>query len=152
MIGYLCGSVTSGPKKSRELINSIMACDEASEESEFLSALNASLAHFVHKALKDEQLECIRRILCHGRDFLAVLPTGFGKSATIYQLIPKVLFNLCRTANVISKATVAVVSPLDYIRKQQVASIEKWIVESALRLLGSQSRETARSKMESSTL
>ena len=81
MIGYLCDSVTSGPKKSRELINSIMACDEASEESEFLSALNASLAHFVHKALKDEQLECIRRILCHGSDFLAVLPTGFGKSA-----------------------------------------------------------------------
>ena len=77
MIGYLCGSVTSGPKKSRELINSI----KASEESEFLSALNASLAHFVHKALKDEQVECIRRIVCHGRDFLAVLPTGFGKSA-----------------------------------------------------------------------
>ena len=43
MIGYLCGSVTSGPKKSRELINSIMACDEASKESEFLSALNASM-------------------------------------------------------------------------------------------------------------
>ena len=35
------------------------------------------------------------------------------------------LFNLCRTANAISKTTVAVVSPLDYIRKQQVASIEK---------------------------
>ena len=81
MIGYLCGSVTSGPKKSRELINSIMACEEASEESEFLSALNASLAHFVYKALKDEQVECIRRIVCHGRDFLAVLPTGIGKSA-----------------------------------------------------------------------
>ena len=47
MIGYLCDSVTSGPTKSRELMNSIMACDEASEESEFLSALNASLAHFV---------------------------------------------------------------------------------------------------------
>ena len=74
-LGYLCGSVTSGPEKSRELMNSIMACDEASEESEFLSALNASLAHFVHK------LECIRRIVCHGRDFLAVLPTGFVKSA-----------------------------------------------------------------------
>ena len=81
MIGYLCGSVTSGLKKSRELINSIMACDEASEENEFLSALNASLAHFVHKTLKNEQVECIRRIVCHGRDFLAVLPTGFGKSA-----------------------------------------------------------------------
>ena len=36
MIGYLCDSVTSGPKESRELM---MACDEASEESEFLSAL-----------------------------------------------------------------------------------------------------------------
>ena len=80
MIGYLCGSVTSGPKKSK-LMNSIMACDEASEESVFLSALNASLAHFVHKTLKNEQVECIRRIVCHGRDFLAVLPTGFGKSA-----------------------------------------------------------------------
>ena len=33
--------------------------------------------------------------------------------------------NLCRTGNAISKTTVAVVSPLDYIRKQQVASIEK---------------------------
>ena len=58
-----------------------MACDKASEENEFLSALNASLAHFVHKTLKNEQVECIRRIVCHGRDFLAVLPTGFGKSA-----------------------------------------------------------------------
>ena len=76
-----------GPKKSK-VMNSIMACDEASEESVFLSALNASLAHFVHKTLKDEQVECIRRIVCHGRDVLAVLPTGFGKSV-IYRLIPK---------------------------------------------------------------
>ena len=52
MIGYLCGSVTSNPEKSRELMSAIMAFDEASEESEFLSALNASLAHFVHKPLK----------------------------------------------------------------------------------------------------
>ena len=48
-----------------------------------------------------------------------------ARAPSIYQLIPKVLFNLCRTANAISKTTVAVVSPLDYIRKQQVASIEK---------------------------
>ena len=53
MIGYLCGSVTSGPKKSK-LMNSIMACDEASEESVFLSALRASLckiliSSFAHK-------------------------------------------------------------------------------------------------------
>ena len=61
-----------------------MASDDASEEREFLSVLNASLESFVHKTLKDEQIECIRRIVCHERDVLAVLPTGFGKSA-IYQ-------------------------------------------------------------------
>ena len=132
-------------KKSREL----MASDEASEESEFLSAFNASLESFVHKILKDEQIECILRIVCHGRDILAMLPMGFGKSA-IYQLIPKVLFHMGRTANATSKTTVAVVSLLDYIRKEQVASIEK--MDCALRLLGNQSRETAKSRMESSTL
>ena len=48
-----------------------------------------------------------------------------ARAPSIYQLIPKMLFNLCRTANAISRTTFAVVSPLDYIRKQQVASIEK---------------------------
>ena len=62
-----------------------MTSDDASEEGEFLSALNASPESFVHKALKDEQIECIHRIVCHGRDVLAVLPTGLGKSA-IYQI------------------------------------------------------------------
>ena len=57
-------------------MNSIMTSDEASEESEFLSALNASLQSFVHKTLKDEQIVCIHRIACHERDVLAVLPTG----------------------------------------------------------------------------
>ena len=61
-----------------------MTSDDASEESEFLSALNASSESFVHKGLKDEQAECIHRIVCHGRDVLAVLPTESGKSA-IYQ-------------------------------------------------------------------
>ena len=82
LIGFLCGR----PKKSRELTNSIMTSDDASEESEFLSALNASPESFVHKALKDEQMERIHRIVCHRRDVLAVLPSGLGKSA-IYQFI-----------------------------------------------------------------
>ena len=62
-------------------MNSIVTSDEASEESEFLSALNASLQSFVHKTLKDEQIECIHKIACHGRDVLVVPPTGLGKSA-----------------------------------------------------------------------
>ena len=63
-------------KKSRELMNSSMKSDNASEESEFLSALDASLESFVHKALiKDVQIECIYRIVCRWRDVLAVLAT-----------------------------------------------------------------------------
>ena len=80
-------------------MNSIMMSDEASEESEFLSALNGS-----HKALKDEQIECIHSIVCYGRDVLTVIPTGLGKGA-IYQLISKVLFRMGRTADATSETT-----------------------------------------------
>ena len=66
------------------LMNAIMTSDEASEESEFLSALNASLQSFVHKTLNDEQIG----------DVLAVLPTGLGKSA-IY-VLPLFSFSLLR--------------------------------------------------------
>ena len=59
-------------------MNSIMTSDDASKESEFLSALNAFLESCVHKALKDEQIECIHRIVCRGRDVLAMLPTAKG--------------------------------------------------------------------------
>ena len=68
-------------------MNSIMMSDEASKESEFLLALNASPASCVHKSLKDEQIECIQRIVCHGRDVLAVLPAGLSvnfKSVVTY--------------------------------------------------------------------
>ena len=64
-------------KKSCEL----MASDEASEENALLSSLNASLESFDHETIKDKQIECFYRIVCHGRYVLAVLPTGFGKSA-----------------------------------------------------------------------
>ena len=68
--------------------------------------VNASLESFVHKALKDEQIECTHRIVCHGRDVLAVLPTGLGKSATYHdQLISKALFRRGCTANATSKTT-----------------------------------------------
>ena len=87
-------------------MNSIMTSDDVSEESKFLSALNASPENFVHKALKDEQIECIQRIVCYGRDVLAMLPTGLGKGAIyldLYQLTSKVLFCMGRTANATSK-------------------------------------------------
>ena len=57
-----------------------MMFDDANEESEFLSAINASPESFVHKALKDEQIEYNHKIVCHEGDVLAVLPTGLGKT------------------------------------------------------------------------
>ena len=82
-----------------------MASDEAIEDGKFLSALIFSLESFVHKTLKYEEIECFHRIVYHERYVLAVLPTGFGKSA-IYQFIPKVLFHMGSTANATSKTTV----------------------------------------------
>ena len=66
------------------------------------TVVNASPESFVHKALKDEQIDCIHRILCHGRDVLPVLPTGLDKTAT-YQL--KKVFHMGHTASATSKTT-----------------------------------------------
>ena len=78
------------------------------------TVVNAFLESFVLKALKDEQIECIHRIVCHGSDVLAVLLTGLGKSAT-YQLISKVLFPMGRAANATSKTTAEL---LDFVGLQ----------------------------------
>ena len=55
---------------------------------------------------------------------LAILPTGFGKSI-IYQLLPKVLEHLHKDETVTVQFVVIVVSPLDYIREQQVSNLTK---------------------------
>ena len=66
--------------------------DDASEESGFLSALNASPESFVHKALKDEQI------------IESYAMGGMGQERYIsIQLISKVLFRTGRTANATSK-------------------------------------------------
>ena len=51
MIGYFCGGMIS-VKKVPRADESIMTSDEASEESEFLSALNASLQSLFTKLSK----------------------------------------------------------------------------------------------------
>ena len=62
----------------------------------------------MNKTLKDEQIECFHRIVCHGSYVLAMLLTEFGKNG-IYQLIPKVLFHMGSTAKATSKITVVFV-------------------------------------------
>ena len=41
--------------------------------------------------LRNEQLECIKSIIINGKDVLAVLPTGYGKSLN-FQLLPDICF------------------------------------------------------------
>ena len=53
----------------------IMAAAVGDANSEFSAALTSSLESFIHKWLKDEQKECIRRIVCLEEDVLAVLST-----------------------------------------------------------------------------
>ena len=93
-------------------------------EDELSTALAEALRYFKYDSLKVEQIECLRRVICLREDVLAVLPTGFGKSL-IYRIIPKVLECLRNESNDTQKFIVCIVSPLEYIRKQQVASINK---------------------------
>ena len=62
--------------------------------------------------LKEKQLECISSIVCDGRDVLAVLPTGYGKSI-IYQILPDVFDIMLGT----EKSMVLVISPLNALLK-----------------------------------
>ena len=48
--------------------------------SEVSATLTTSLDDLIHKSLKDEQTECIRRIISLEEAILPVLPTGFGKT------------------------------------------------------------------------
>ena len=86
-------------------------------EDQFLKALAESLADSPFKSLKPEQRECIRRLICVKEDVLVILPTVFGKSI-IYQHLHK-----DETSTV--RFVVIVVSPLDYIRQQQVSNLTK---------------------------
>ena len=54
-------------------------------EDEFSSALAKAITNFKYSSLKEEQIECVRRVICFREDVLAVLPTGFGKSV-IFQI------------------------------------------------------------------
>ena len=64
-----------------------MATVEGDANSAFSAALITSFEDLIHKSLKDEQTECIRRIISCIRRIISfeeavlpVLPTGFGKS------------------------------------------------------------------------
>ena len=101
----------------------------------FADYIKKCLNDFQVKNLKKEQRECLEKVLSN-EDVLAVLPTGYGKSL-IYQLLPSVYEEMYRqtheginSTNISSisppkRCCIVVVSPLEYIRKQQVLNRER---------------------------
>ena len=75
------------PVHSWSVRNKMAEAKRVFSEDEFSSALAKALTNFKYSSLKEEQIECVRRIICFREDVLAVLPTGFGKSV-IFQIIP----------------------------------------------------------------
>ena len=116
-IGYMIACLTSG------VISKLWRPPREMRTAKFFAALTSSLEDFIHKSLKNEQTECIQRIVCLEEDVLAVLPTGFEKSV-IYQLITKVRMKKLNPSSGF-KTSVVVVSPVKYIRKQQVKKVKK---------------------------
>jgi ATP-dependent DNA helicase RecQ len=90
------------------------------DEREFQNALGSAIKFFPGIQVKEEQIACLRSLVVKGKDVLAVLPTGFGKSL-IYQLLPKLYSSYwLEKYREVKIFQIVVVSPLEQIRKQQV--------------------------------
>ena len=75
-----------------------MATVEGDANSKFSAAHTTSLDDFIHKSLKDEHTECIRRIISLEAAVLPVLPTGYV-FAIKYLLTYRTYRNLKHKAN-----------------------------------------------------
>jgi ATP-dependent DNA helicase RecQ len=74
--------------------------------------------YFPGISLKDKQRECLD-LLCEGRDCIASLPTGYGKSL-IFQLSSPLIKQVRGIAN----ATTLVICPLNIIQQDQLLRLE----------------------------
>ena len=88
-IGYMIACLTSGAISKQE---AVMATVEGDANNEFSAALTTSIEDLIHKSLKDEQTECIRRNINLEEAVLPVLPTGFDKSETVITGGPRYVF------------------------------------------------------------
>ena len=90
--------LTSGAISKQKAVRATV---EGDANSEFSAALT-SLDNFIHKSLKDEQTEYIRRIISLEEAVLPVLTTGFSGKSVItrgprYVFMIKYLLNIYKT-------------------------------------------------------
>jgi superfamily II DNA helicase RecQ len=103
-----------------------------SRDELFEKALSISLSKLGYSSLKQEQKACVKKLVVDREDVFAVLPTGYGKSP-IYQVLPYVSSELKRLQGLCDdNQAVIVVSPLEYIRVQQVDGLKRQGVRAVL--------------------
>ena len=73
-------------------------------------------------------MKCLE-VVYNGRDLVAVLPTGYGKSM-IFHLLPALLYDK-RSESAQSRPVVIVVSPLNALTKDQISRISQGTFKAA---------------------
>ena len=82
--------------------------------------------------VKSKQVKCLEAVY-NGRDLVAVLPTGYGKSM-IFHLLPALLYDKGRSEarnSAILRPIVIVVSPLNALTKDQIRRISQGKLKAA---------------------
>ena len=99
----------------------------------FYSSLQAAISHSIYSNvnLKVKQVICLEAIY-HGRDVVAVLPTGYGKSV-IFHLLPSLFLDKINyERGAAAHPVVIVVSPLNALIKDQIRRLQEGNVKAAI--------------------
>ena len=98
----------------------------------FYNSLQAASSHSIYSNvnLKVKQVICLEAIY-HGRDVVAVLPTGYGKSV-IFHLLPSLFLDKINYERGAAHPVVIVVSPLNALIKDQIRRLQEGNVKGAI--------------------
>ena len=100
----------------------------------FYSSLQAAISNGIYSNInfKVKQVVCLEAIY-HGRDVVAILPTGYGKSM-IFHLLPSLFLdkNIKCASRVAPSPVIIVVSPLNALIKDQIRRLKEGNVKATV--------------------
>ena len=99
----------------------------------FYSSFQAAISHSIYSNvnLKVKQVICLEAIY-HGRDVVAVLPTGYGRSV-IFHLLPSLFLDKINCERgAAAHPVVIIVSPLNALIKDQIRRLQEGNVKAAI--------------------
>ena len=97
----------------------------------FYSSLHAAISRSIYSNvnLKVKQVICLEAIY-HGRDVVAVLPTGYGKSVIFH--LPSLFLDIINCERGAAHPIVIVVSPPNHLIKDQFRMLQEGNVKAAI--------------------